>query len=303
MTKTGPTGPADTGVKTSTGATGPVKPTTTGPTLPTGDIGSSTSFALAMYAFQQNTQKNNALMQQRQLLLKHLYDQPLTDEERSKLDPTLLPAVESNDKNQMDLSLRLISDELQGRTNTLDQSLKYLVDIYQTDVTAAENKRKDAITAVYDFARVYGANTGAAIKALYGQDYVDQLASLGIDVEALSKIPVKGTTGTTSQFTKTQIAKGAATADMSITNFENLDEDTQNFFINEKAMIDDQKAVIDAAVTDSTADWDAMENLINDSDYPDVVKDYLIKYLKSKRPVAKPPTTSGRVWYEPWTWF
>jgi hypothetical protein len=214
MSQPGSTGPADTGTKIPTTS---ADVGATGPALPSGDIGNSTAFALAMYAFNQNTQKNNTLMKQRQLLLKQIYDQPLTDEEKSQLDPTLLSAVNTNDRNQMDLSLRLISDELQGRTNTLDQSMKFLVDTYNTSVTQLETQKNDAINNVIKFVQQYGSDAGTAMKALYGQAYVDQLKTMGIDIDAFAKLPLTtianlryGAGSTTGGFPAASLVPGSA---------------------------------------------------------------------------------------------
>ena len=181
---TGPTGPTPVAAPTggTTGATGPVSPTTTS------GAGDPVDFALAMSAFKANTDKNNGLMTQRNLILKQLYDQPLTDAEKAQLDPTLLPAINSGDRNQIDMSLRLISDELAGRTGTIDQSVKYLADYYQQTVTQAETQRNDAISKVLSFATQYGSNAGKAMRSLYGDAYVQKLKDMGIDIDQFAKV-------------------------------------------------------------------------------------------------------------------
>lgn len=141
----------------------------------------------AMMALQSNVTSNNTLMTQRNLLLKQLYDQPLTPAEKSQLDPTLLQAVNSGDRNQIDTSLRLISDQISGRTNTLDQSVQYLTSAYNSQQQQLETNRQDAISNVQNFVTQYGSNAGAALQALYGPDYVKQLASMGIDLGTFEK--------------------------------------------------------------------------------------------------------------------
>ena len=147
-------------------------------------------FALqqVMSAMQAKVGSNNTLMSQRNLLLKHLYDQPLTPEEKKQLDPTMLKAVESNDRNTIDMNLRLVSDEIQGRNNTLDQSVKYLTDAYTQEQTRIENQRKDAENAIIDFSQKFvDPATGkvdanmvkTAMTGLYGKEYVDKLNSTG----------------------------------------------------------------------------------------------------------------------------
>jgi len=168
---------------TSTGG-GPTGPAT--PTTPT----STTPFALAqvMSALELKVTSNNSLMSQRNPLLKQLYDQPLTAEERAQLDPATLAAVDSGDRNKIDMNLRLISDEIQGRNTTLDQSVKYLTDAYQQTLTQAETQKNDAINNILKFVTQYGSNAGEAIKALYGPDYIQKLKDMGIDVDQFAKI-------------------------------------------------------------------------------------------------------------------
>jgi hypothetical protein len=163
------------------------------------NTGQSNPFALSqvMTAIQGKVQSNNALMTQRNLLLKHLYDQPLTPDEQQQLDPTFLKAVQTNDRGQIDMSLRLLSDEVAGRTNTLDQSVNYLVNAYNQQQQQVEAQRKDAIDTVLNFASTYKENAGPALRALYGDAYIQQLKDMGIDVEALSKV-APGIGGTTT---------------------------------------------------------------------------------------------------------
>lgn len=180
------------------GPTGGYSPPAGGYSPPTGDTTASSggttapsggdplNFALAMGAFRANTEKNNTMMKQRNLLLKHLYDQPLTDEERKQLDPTLLPAIQSGDRSQIDMSLRLMSDELQGRTNTLDQSLKYLTDTYNTTLEQAETQRTEALNTFKSLATTFKDDPASfakymgAMKAFYPESYgpvIEQLIS------------------------------------------------------------------------------------------------------------------------------
>lgn len=161
------------------------------PPTATQNTGQSNQFGLAqvMGALETQTTKNNALMTQRNLLLKHLYDQPLTPEEQQQLDPTLLPAVQKNDRSQIDMSLRLISDEIKGRTGTLDSSVKFLADAYHQQVADTETAKQNAISNVLDFAKTYGSNARSAMESLYGKEYVDKLAGMGINVDAFAAVP------------------------------------------------------------------------------------------------------------------
>ena len=145
----------------------------------------------AMQALEAKVKSNNALMTQRNLLLKQLYDQPLTPDEQKQLDPTLLKAVQAGDRNQIDMSLRLISDEIAGRNSTLDQSVQYLTQGYTQYQQQLEQNRQDAITNVENFINRYVSAGGTpadavnALTALYGPQYVDQLKAMGINLQAL----------------------------------------------------------------------------------------------------------------------
>lgn len=158
---------------------------------PAQNTGQSNQFGLSqvMTALEDKTKANNALMTQRNLLLKHLYDQPLSPEEQAKLDPTLLPAIKGNDRSQIDLSLRLIGDEIAGRTGTLDQSVQYLTSAYNTQQQNLETQRNDAINTVSDFVKQYGSNAKTALTSLYGQAYVDQLKNIGINLDTFGGVP------------------------------------------------------------------------------------------------------------------
>ena len=161
------------------------RPTTpTSPTLPTGTTQTS-PFALAqvMDVLRSKVQSNNALMTQRNLLLKQLYNEPLNDQEKAQLDPTLLNAINSGDRNQIDMRLRLIGDEVSGRTKTLDQSVEFLTKSYTDTITQAEKSRQDAINNITKFAEIYGSNAKSALTSLYGPDYVEQLKGMGVDLD------------------------------------------------------------------------------------------------------------------------
>lgn len=164
-------------------------------TNPTGSLqGTMTSqqtspFALAqvMDTLKSKVQSNNALMSQRNLLLKHLYNQPLTDPEKLQLDPTMLQAVNTGDRNQIDMKLRLISDEVAGRTSGLDKSIQYLTSAYSETLKQAEEQRKNALSTILDYSDKLGASPSRVAKSLgYADDIVKQLADLPAPGDGLS---------------------------------------------------------------------------------------------------------------------
>jgi len=112
-----------------------------------------------------------------------------TPEEKAQLDPTFLADVNANDHNKIDMSLRLISDEIAGRNNTLDQSVQFLTNAYNQQQQQLETQRNDAINTVNDYITKFGSNAGAALKQIYGQYYVDQLKGFRINVDQVGGIP------------------------------------------------------------------------------------------------------------------
>lgn len=85
------------------------------------------------------------------------------------------------------------------------------------------------------------------------------------------------------KFASTQIAGGAATAELPIADFQKLDIDTQNFFINNSDKIKAKKKLIDEARV-SKQDPQSIKDEINASDSPQAAKDLLIKYVNSQFP-------------------
>jgi hypothetical protein len=126
----------------------------------------------AMNAMQSQTKANNALMTQRNLLLKQLYDTPLTSEELNQLDPTMKQAVQSNNRDQIDISLRLISDQVQGRTATIDNSMQFLTTQYMNSIEKAEQQKQQSLETVLSYSKSLGAKPSEIASALgYGGTY------------------------------------------------------------------------------------------------------------------------------------
>lgn len=129
---------------------------------------------------------NSDLMKQRNLIIKQLYDQPLNADEVKQLPEGLQQAVTDGNKPNLEMQLRLINDSIAGRRDTMSQSLEFLTNGYTQSREDAEKQRQDAITNVLNFATQYGSNAPAALRQLYGDDYINQLSGLGIDVNNLS---------------------------------------------------------------------------------------------------------------------
>lgn len=85
------------------------------------------------------------------------------------------------------------------------------------------------------------------------------------------------------KFTNTQIAKGSATANLPIAEFQQLDQDTQNYFINNAEQINSKKKLIDEAKI-AKNDPASIRQEIESSNLPEAVRNSLISYLKSVFP-------------------
>jgi hypothetical protein len=139
-------------------------------------------FGQALNEMRTKLSANDDLMKQKAMLLQQLYDKPLNPDEKLKLTPSQRSAVDNQDRNMIDMEVRLINDTVQGRADTLDKSISYLTDTYQKSIDNAEKQKSDAQTLVYQFVQQYGDQAGAALKALYGPDKLQQLKDMGIDI-------------------------------------------------------------------------------------------------------------------------
>ncbi len=148
-----------------------------------------TSFQSLIGRVEEKLKVNNDLVTQRGYLMKHLYDSPLTPDELAKLPKDLQEVVQGGDKNNIELQLRLINDQIAGRAQTLTQNVKYLTDGYQTAVQNAEQQKQDAISSVLKFVDAYGSQAKTALTSLYGTDYVNKLKDMGINIDSFSATP------------------------------------------------------------------------------------------------------------------
>ena len=104
----------------------------------------------------------------------------------------------------------------------------------------------------------------------------------GKEVSRTQIIPPVGNSSAT-KFSGSQINKGAAIANIPIEDFKTLSDDDKNYFINNSLEIKKMKKVIDEAKKNND-DPTTIEAEISLSNSPDVVKDYLVRYLWSVFP-------------------
>lgn len=149
----------------------------------------TSEFANVIDSMRSKLAYNNDLINARQLLVTNLYDHPLTEQEIAKLPPNLQDAARSGDNRKIEMNIRLLNDEIQGRTNTMDQSINYLTTAYKNDLSRAEREKEMAMANIMDFVGAYGDQAGEAIKSMYGEDYLRQLEEYGIDIGGLGSMP------------------------------------------------------------------------------------------------------------------
>lgn len=123
-------------------------PISANPTQPADSTASPYQFANYMQTAIDKLNQNSDLLKQRQLLIKNLYDSPLTPQEISQLPTPIQQAINSGDKSNMEMQLRLINDGISGRANTLNQSVNFLTTAYKNSLDEAETKKNDAQTII-----------------------------------------------------------------------------------------------------------------------------------------------------------
>lgn len=171
-----------------------------GSTSPVGDTSAPTSsqapslgqkpnmmvFGTVMQQINDRLSKNQDLLGSKQKILNHLYDAPLTPEEMKTLTPSQQSALVSGDRRRIDTELMAINDEVKGRTTTLNSSIKYLTDTYQTEQTRLDQQKKDAqdfLLNAHKAADASGIDFGEYLSSLgYTPDQVNAAkSSIGMD--------------------------------------------------------------------------------------------------------------------------
>lgn len=212
---------------------------------------------------------------------------------------------------------------LQARIQSIKDSPEYTSEI-KARADAAEVKRKAeeakvaAAKSTYeDILKLTTQVTGSAVQDEQNSLIANQITDLvNTDAERLAATPdilakaqalaqpyiAKEPTGQgdiagrkgEARFTQTQENKGAATANLPISEFQKLDEDTQNFFINNADQIKSKKKLIDEAKS-KKEDPTSIETEINTADIPEAVKDSLKRYLNQ---VFPPKEQASLPWWK-----
>lgn len=109
------------------------------------NFGSNSAFGAAYGQLMGQAQNLQKLQDQRNLLVQHLYDRQLTPDEIQKLSPAAQQAVLNQDKSLVEYSISSMNDQIKGRTDQNKQSLDYMLQGYQLDQAAAQQKQQTAL--------------------------------------------------------------------------------------------------------------------------------------------------------------
>lgn len=149
------------------------------PTVPTQSQQGSNpmAFATAMQQFQQGYQRDNQLMQQRNLLLRAVHGPVLSEQEKAQLSPEYRSLVDTGNMDQLNMNIRLLGDQAVGATRSIDSSLNFLVSTYQREQDRIEQQKKDSYNTILQYSKELGQKPSVIARAL-GFDFGDKLDSL-----------------------------------------------------------------------------------------------------------------------------
>jgi len=128
----------------------------------------------------------NPLTNTRQLLIKHLFDSSLSPEEMKSLPSEYQDMINTGDRKELEMGIRLLNDNISGRMGSMDESVQFLTNLYTKGQTDLETKKQNAIDNVFKFANIYGSNTKSVLGNLYSSTQLENLKNLGIDIDTLS---------------------------------------------------------------------------------------------------------------------
>jgi hypothetical protein len=171
-TPTKPTAPKTTpkpasGAGTSSTPAAPAAPTEPAAGQPVAGPGNfdQSQFAFAMDKMRSKIMEKNALADRRGLLVKALFDSPLNEEELKKLSPEEAKAITTGDQDLLEWQIRLLNQNLQGKTKSLDSAVSYLTDAYTRDVETAEKQRDRNLQIVQEALQLQGSRAFSNLPA------------------------------------------------------------------------------------------------------------------------------------------
>ena len=112
-----------------------------------------TAFGKAMNEMSIKMHENNKLISAKNAVFKHMYDQPLTDEEKGALTPALAHAISTGNRNMIDAAITDVNQQLKGYNSTIDTNLsKY------ADAISQVSQLKQDIAKQYTAWQIAGAS-------------------------------------------------------------------------------------------------------------------------------------------------
>lgn len=126
-------------------------------------------------------EENNKLATSRSAILNAIYNRQPTQEELSKLDPATAALIQGGDRSQMEMTVRMLNDQMSGRVQSLDKSVDYLTKGYETSINQAETQKKDAQTFIatqLKDAVALGLSPKQYMTQLYGEDGLKKLETI-----------------------------------------------------------------------------------------------------------------------------
>lgn len=167
----------------STGTTPPPNSTSTSTTGGTSTTNPSaglddSSFMGVLNNLNNGLKQNNALVDQKNLIQKQMFDQPLTQDELAKLPPDVRSIVQGGNRDQMALQLQIINDSLQGRNNSVASSIQFLTTGYEQ----AQTRYNSDVANVLNYAKALNQKPSDVMKALYPAE----AARLGTQLDSLA---------------------------------------------------------------------------------------------------------------------
>ena len=143
------------------------------------------AFSQLLQSMDDRLKRNNDLSTKRNAVIQHMFSSDgVPPDVMSKLDPATQQVLQSGSKAEKEMYLRMINDDISGRSNTLDSAVKFLGEQYSNTIDQAEKSKADAVAAITKVGSSPAALT--ALKALYPQygSLFDDLAASGTTTNA-----------------------------------------------------------------------------------------------------------------------
>ena len=141
-------------------------------------------------------------------------------------------------------------------------------------------------------------NVGASIMKLMANPasptFMKDVSAYAGQIQSKASAAEDTTTTGGYRFTSTQLNTGAATAALSLANFNSLDGEIKNFYINSKSVVSLFNEAL-ASIKDGSATKEQVKTNIQSMNIPDTVKQYLAQQVDTVLEPAKESFLSG-VW-------